>query len=97
MQIDTPVKVFDATQSLTGTTIQAIPYDAYRAFLMIQAPAGQALSFSFTNSTVTATGSGCFNLAAGSAPLIFGPNVPKDPLWVNGTSGVAVVLYGNPG
>ncbi len=96
MNISTPVNATtDATQTLTGTTIQALQPDPYRAFLMLQAPAGAALLFSFTNNTVSAGATGCFSLAAASAPFIFGPNVPKGPLYVNGASGVAVILAGD--
>lgn len=95
MMISTPMPVRDYTQTLTGTTIQAIPPNPYRSLLMLQAPTGQALLFSFTDATVTAGSTGVFTLAAASAPFLFGPAVPNGPLYVNGASGVAVILEGS--
>ena len=98
MQIDTPVAVFDGSITLNGSAQTVLAYDAYRAFLLIQAPNGHAVTLSFTNPSPVAGATGCFTLAAAGAPVIFGPNVPKNTLYATGTNAdVLCVIWGNPG
>lgn len=88
MVINTPVQVRDYSITLTGSAQSVLAADSSRSFLMVQAPSAQAVTFSFTTATPAAGAVGCFTLAAGSAPVIFGPNVPNGALYAIGTSGV---------
>ena len=100
MMLGTPVAVFDASVTLTGGVDTALTNDgtATRSFLMIQAPAGSSVTFSFTNSSVAANATGCFTLAGASAPVIFPGPVPQGPLYLKGTNAaVCAIIVGYGG
>lgn len=89
---NTPCQVADRSiASATGAAQQAIGFNGYRTFLMLQAPSAAAVTFSFTNPNVAAGAVGCFTLAAGQIQL-FGPVVPNAPLYVIGTLGNVISI-----
>lgn len=98
MNLGTPAIVRDASLALTGQVDTILTGDSQgtRCFLMIQAPNGSAVTFSFTNPACTANLVGCFTLLAASAPVLFGPVVPGNILYAKGTAAaVFAVSVGN--
>lgn len=96
MITNSPVTVNDISVTLSSGTGSATA-NQYRTFLMIQAPAASAVTYSFTNSSPSAGATGCFTLAANSAPVIFGPNVPRNAIYLAGTgSAVVIIVEGAP-
>jgi hypothetical protein len=96
MMLQSPCTVADKTITLNGSGQTALAANPYRTFLMLQAPNGSAVTFSFTNATPAAGATGCITLAAAGAPIQIGPCVPNGPLYVIGTNAaVFAILEGS--
>lgn len=80
---------YDISAVLTGTAGQVLtPKNINRTFLQFQAPAG-GLWYSFTNSTCTTSGTGCYSLSP-TLTYLSGYVVPGSPIYIFGTAGQLV-------
>jgi hypothetical protein len=91
--LSNPAQVGDSSFVLTGTAVGvACPANPNRSFLMIQGLAGMV--FSFTNPNPVAGAGGCFTLGTSGGPLMFGPVVPGNAIYVGGSAGTFAITQG---
>lgn len=94
MSMDVSLKpstsVRDITLTLNGSPQQLVGSNLYRTHLQFQAPAGGAVTYSYTNASCAAGLTGCYTLAAGST---WAPSwgCPSGPIYVNGTNAQVLV------